>query len=127
MDNGVMEILVQVQGESAPRSVKFEDLFAIKEVVLSIVLMWTYNSYYVGVDKSTFLINGGRKLKFDRIKNPKLVYRKRTSQTISTTGAAEGERRSMSWIVGIQEGDDGEMILLNITETGANWHWMNTL
>ena len=91
------------------------------------MFLWNTNSYFVDVKRSAFMINGGRRLEFPRITDPRLVYRKRTAQTVSVTGSAEGSRREVSWILGIQDGDEGEMILLIISETGAVWRWANTL
>lgn len=127
MDNGKMEIIVKLSDEIKPRSIRFEDMYNVADKVESLMLLWDANSYYVDVKSSHFLINGGRRLEFPRITDPRLVYRKRTSQTVSISGAAEGSRKSVSWIVGIRDGDEGEMILLIITDTGAAWYWANTL
>lgn len=127
MDNGLMEIIVKLDDEDKPRRLNFEELFEAKDRVESIMLLWTANSYFVDVKHRRFLINGGRNLDFPRFDKAKLMYRKRTAETVSTTGAAEGIRREVSWILGMENGDGGELVFLVISETGAAWRWENKL
>lgn len=127
MDNGKLEILIKVKDEEKPRKVLFNEMYPLREKIDSLVFLWKYNSYYINIKKSEFIINGGMRIAFPRIKDSRLVYRKRTAKTVSVAGGAKGDRVEITWIIGIENGEGGEMILLNITELGNTWCWANTL
>lgn len=122
----ILEIIVSTIHSDMPKPVKFEELYGIKDDVISIIFLWNHNSYFVNVKERTFIINGGRKMNFPATGKTKLLYRKRTAETVAITGAAEGSNRVITWLVGFEDEVENKLFL-QISEDGKHWTWANAL
>ncbi len=120
-----LEIIV-TEDDAEPRRVRFEDLFAIRESLTSIMLLWNTNSYYVDRLSNTFIVNGGRRIRIETLGEGSIVYRRRNSLITSLSG--QPEKRSVSWVIGLQGKENPEqMAILQITEDGSGWELRNKL
>lgn len=119
-----MEILVTMRDSPSSKVVEFSELHGLIDNVGSIMFLWNSNSYYVDSISKTFIVNGGRRTRFNEIGNCKILYRKRNQLQLSMSGAP-GETRVI-WIVGL-ESESGEWVLLHITEDGSEWDWATKL
>lgn len=122
-----LEIIVTTRDAlNAPRTVRFEELYDLRENIASIMFLWDSNSYYVDSLSKVFMINGGRRIILDSMGDCSIMYRKRNSQTMSLTGKAS--KTNTAWIVGLQEDtDEGRIAALKITDGGSSWQWIDSL
>jgi len=120
-----LEIIVSVENEPSPHEVKFEDLFAIKDQIKSIMFLWNANSIYVDCVSNTFIIHGGRRIKFPEMGKTKIEYRKRTSVQVSVSGGSTS--RSHVWLIGLRCVDEDKVLLIEADKTGTLWEWRNVL
>lgn len=118
-----LEIIVKIGDER--KAVRFEELHALKEQIEEIMLLWNANSYYVSRVNNTFIINGGRKLAFPQMGMSAIEYRRRSSIQMSVTDSHQ-QTRKVEWLVGLR-GENEELLLIDIDETGTTWVWKNSL
>lgn len=122
----VMEIIVSRYGKNSPEKVSFEDLHDIRTDLRSLMLLWNTNCYYVNCTENTFLINGGRALKFPNIEGAEIDYRRRTTMKVSA-GDKQEAKKEVSWLIGIKSTRNDEAVYIEISQTGESWNWRNTL
>jgi len=66
-----------------PEKVLFKDIFKQRNEILSMMILWDYNSYYVNILDRYFIINGGRRLQptvLLQLENPIVCYARRVQQ-----------------------------------------------
>ncbi len=123
------EWIVTTTDHMSPIKAKFIDLFEMKPRILSMMLLWVHNSYYVNVAERTMIINGGHKFRplamedFDPIH---ILYARRNQATYKTGGQqSEGPQRSLSYLLGFEGILNGESreLFLHISEDGSLWAW----
>jgi len=129
----VLEIIVRVKDETSPRPIKFEELYAIKDSMVSLTLLWDTNCYSVNIDRRYFCINGGRKIAiktFRKCTDLSICYRKRNSIDLSF-GAVPDKRSEpqVTYLIGFEGTVDGELCreLIHISPDGATWIWKKAL
>lgn len=88
------------------------------------MILWDTNCYYVTVDDSVFIVNGGRRVSFatDMGEYPRIMYRRRSSMDISFSDGVPRDR-GVQWIIGIESEDTGKRVFLKVSEDGASWEW----
>lgn len=121
------EWLVCTNDRPAPHVVPFKELFAIKESMTALQLLWHFNSYYVDAKRKRFVINGGRNVFLPDWKNAqdvKVLYRRRHTETISFGGDGE-KKHEVSYLLGLQGVLQGEQkeIMIHISPDGIEWYW----
>ncbi len=124
------EFIIRIKGEPTPRPVEFGELFALRDKLQSLTLLWDCNSYHVNVSegKRHFLINGGRRLKMPAYKkctDLKVFYRKRNQQDITFgVTSKKGDYRAF-YLLGFEGTVDGEakLTFLQVSEDGTQWVW----
>jgi len=121
--NDRMEILVTTRDRES-KSVPFSDLYSMRERIVSLMFLWNNNSYFIDSETSTFIVNGGRRTRFNEMLDCSIVYRRRTRREISMFG--EKPLDVITWILGI-ESATGSKVLLQVSEDGREWSWENTL
>ncbi|MHA2426512.1 MAG: hypothetical protein ACXADB_00530 [Candidatus Hermodarchaeia archaeon] len=122
------EIIVTIKDDpNQPRVVSFSDLFAIRDDITTMTHLWNTNCYYVNVLQKSFMINGGRRIRFNSpFGDCALLYRRRTRKTIALDGNGK-PITEIAWIMGIEDKETKEMAFLIISEDGRNWEWRNKL
>jgi hypothetical protein len=124
--NDQHEIIVTLREDlTKPRVVQFSELYAIRDDMITMMCLWNTNCYYVDAESKTFIINGGRKITMDTMKNPKVIYRRR-NQFEKGLNSEVAENKKVNWFMGLED-EDGTMVLLQISETGREWSWANKL
>lgn len=120
----MFEILVTRKSEPAPRPITFQELYAIRHDLHSIMLLWDINCYYVTIDNSAFIVNGGRRISFatDIGEHPQILYRRRNSLEVSFSDGVPRDG-GVQWIIGIESEDTGNRVFLKVSEDGASWEW----
>jgi len=124
--NNPMEIVVSLKdGTSSQRVVQFSELHGLIDNIGSLMLLWNSNSYYVDCISKTFIINGGRRTRFNEMEDCKVIYRRRNQCQMSMSGQP-GETHTI-WIIGLESKKTGSMILIDISEDGTDWSWNTKL
>ena len=113
-----LEIIVHLK-DNKPKIISFEDLYAVRGQMESIVFLWNTNSYYVSILDNTIIVNGGRKIHFKEMGNCNIEYRKRSTFQYSTTGDHE-PRKDHKWLFGLRN-ENKEVVLLEVASNGKNW------
>ncbi len=123
------EWIISTKTQPAPYVVEFKELFALRKDILSMTLLWTFNSYHVDVRRRQFLINGGRRISISMQPDTELLYAKRNRKTvllneIKKNGAGVHE---ITYLLGLQDVIDGRQreIMIHVSSDGANWYWRN--
>lgn len=120
-------IITTLENPDTPRVVEFRDLFGLRESIRSMMYIWNTNCYYVDIVSQTFIINGGRKIKFNKFEKCKILYRRR-SQISYTTNSEDGKPEvKLVWLIGLQEIGTRRMVLLIVSDDGSIWQWANKL
>lgn len=119
-----MEIIATFKDDSSSRIVEFSELHGLIDNISSVMFLWNTNCYYVDSVSKTFIVNGGRRTRFNEMGNCKILYRRRNQLRLSMSGVP-GETRSV-WILGLVS-EYGEMVLLSISEDGSEWGWATKL
>lgn len=123
-----LEILVSVDDKPNPYEVRFEELYAIKDTIKSIMFLWNAGSLYVDCVSNTFIIHGGRRIRFPEMGKTKIEYRKRSSVQMSTAGGQSGPKKDHVWLVGLRCVDiEDKVLLVEIDKTGTQWKWVNVI
>ena len=107
----------------------FKNLFAQREEIDSMMLLFDYNSYYISVDGRFFIINGGRRIQpreLQILENPIILYARRHTKTISVSGNSE-PTDTLTYLLGVEGIVDGEKkeLFLQISQDGRFWAWRN--
>jgi hypothetical protein len=121
-----LEIIISVEGKPEPYEIKFEDLYAVRDKIKSIMFLWNANSVYADCVSNTFIIHGGRRIKFPEMGQTKIEYRKRTSMQVSASGAHD-QKRSHVWLIGLRSIDTDTVLIVEVDKTGALWEWRNVI
>lgn len=121
-----MEIVVSVEGNPTPKSVAFSDLYAMRESIKSVMVFWNTNSYYVDSMSKTFIINGGRKVRFNEMEDCRILYRRRTQAEMAVNSGDEASRKVI-WIFGLESKKTGSTVFMEISEDGKDWKWNTKL
>ena len=120
-------IITTLEDPDKPRIVEFRDLFGLRENIKSMMYIWNTNCYYVDIVSQTFIINGGRKIRFSKFEKCKVLYRRR-SQISYTTDSEDGKPKvKLTWLIGLQEIGTKRMVLLIVSDDGSVWQWANKL
>ena len=112
------EYIICTHAKPEPHSVEFSELFAQREDIKKMIMLWDSNSYLVDVILKSFLINGGRRLSLlDHFPGRATVlYARRNRQEISLNSDEKG-RASISYLLGLK-GEDGKELILHISPDG---------
>ena len=121
-----MEIVVSIKGNPCPRTVEFSELYALRDSLASIMVFWNSNSYYVDSVSKTFIINGGRKVRFNEMEDCRILYRRRTRAEMAVNSGEE-KSREVIWIFGIESMTTGSTVFVEVSEDGKNWQWNTKL
>ncbi len=123
------EWIVTTTDQMSPIKAKFIDLFEMKPRILSMMLLWVHNSYYVNVAERTMIINGGHKFRplameeFDPIH---ILYARRNQAVYTTNGVQDGgSDKSISYLLGFEGilNKESRELFLHISEDGSLWAW----
>ena len=121
-----MEIVVSIKGNPNPKTVEFSELYALRDSIGSIMVFWNTNSYYVDSVSKTFIINGGRKVRFNEMEDCRILYRRRTRAEMAVNSGEE-KSREVIWIFGIESMATGSTVFVEVSEDGKNWQWNTKL
>ena len=82
----------------------FSELYNMRDQIITLTVMWDYNSYLIDLYERHIVINGGRALRMDlltQMEDPKLYYRKRHMTNI---GISDGKTKQdrLSYVVGAE-------------------------
>ncbi len=123
------EWIITTTDQMRPLKVEFKDLLALKPKILSMMLLWVHNSYYVNVAERTMIINGGHKFRplameeFDPIQ---ILYARRNQAHYSVNDSQnDGPNRSRSYLLGFEGilNKESRELFLHISEDGSLWAW----
>jgi hypothetical protein len=127
------EFIITTTDEPEQREAQFSDLYALKDKIASIMLLWDFNSYYINIQQGYFIINGGRRIQptvASLMLHKKLEYARRNRMDVQIAGDDEKENPeiSISYIFGMHgvSGDEEKSILLHISSDGTTWCWRDT-
>ena len=120
MSNGC-EILATVHGDATPKTLQFSELYDLRDSLQSIMLLWNNNSYYVDALSKTFIVNGGRRIRFAELGTCKILYRRRNRVDVSVDGGEVG--RSVSYLIGLRETVSDRKVFVKVSEDGFSWEW----
>lgn len=131
MDNPQEIIITTRENPDTPKNVKFEELYILNQMeqIITMMLLWNHNSYYVNAGEKTFIINGGRKMSLAQLGDCKFIYRRRNQFQIGmNTDVDEGPKKKLvNWLIGLDEIGTETMVLLQISEDGDHWMWADKL
>lgn len=128
MDGDPHEIIITTQEDSnQPRVVEFLDLYDLRNDITTMMYLWNANSYFVDVVNRTFIINGGRKLKFGDMGPCRILYRRRNQQRYATNDLSKASEKVVLWLLGLEEIGTKRRLLLIVSEDGVAWRWANKL
>lgn len=121
------EWIIETEDNRSPHSVQLPEIFAQKDLVRSVVLLWDTNSYYVNVEEGYFIINGGRRLQptgVAMMEDRRICYARRNSRSFAV-GQPDQAQDSVSYLVGVEGRIEGEerQLLLQISSDGRLWVW----
>lgn len=120
------EIIVTTKDDpGCPKNVDFPDLHPMIGEITSMMFLWDENSYYVNVENNMFIVNGGRRLRVERLGKCRALCRKRNQAELSLTG--EEKSRKVFWLIGLQDIDTESVFLVKISEDGREYSWEETL
>lgn len=122
-----LEIIVTTHGNPKPQRVQFESLFPLKDQLISAMLLWNTNSYYVNAKEKVMMINGGRRVEFPDLSECEILYRRRNAVSLTVTGRNDGPSHRISWIIGLKEKDGDRIIAVVVTNEGTTWTLTKTL
>jgi len=120
-----MEIMVTLKDDLTSRLVQFSELYAMRERIGSLMLLWNTNSYYVDSVSRTFIINGGRRTKFNEMEDCRILYRRRTKAEVAMN--SEERNRIVTWLIGIESRSTGSVVFIEIGDDGVEWKWNTKL
>jgi hypothetical protein len=120
-----MEIIVTLRDDPSPRVIPFSDLYALRENISSMMLLWDTSSYFIDCVSKTFIINGGRKIAFNHVGEGMILYRRRTRSELSTTG--EPPKRMVIYILGFEIKSSNFLAFIEVSEDGNAWKWETKL
>ena len=125
-----LEWLACTVDRPAPHVVPFKELFAMKDSIIALQLLWNFNSYYVDAKRRRFVVNGGRSIfisNWKDVQDVKVLYARRNTKVVQLNKVAgDGEgKREVSYILGLQGTLDGERkeVMLHISPNGADYYW----
>lgn len=136
MEHKDPEFIVKIDGEPTPRPVEFEELFDLQPNMVSLTLLWDFNSYHINVRRRYFLINGGRKIavkQFKGCRDLRIFYRRRHQQDIVFGAIPHGDNAGKSlghrvtYLLGFigTVNDEEKVMYLHIDTDGSQWMWKN--
>lgn len=119
------QIVVATKKERVLYLTTFEDVAITKEEVATCALIWNTNSYYIDVENQIFVVNGGKKIRFDeyQVANAILVFVRRHHVTLN------GEKKEeTSYFLGYEgEGKEKhEMMAMHISPDGSEFRFVQT-
>jgi len=130
-----VEWIITTSDDEGPRKVQFRELYALKDKIEQMTILWDVNSYHVNIPERYFIINGGRKLFFkDEFDEAVLFYAKRNRKTIGMNKApvartVEGKvlSHSVTYLLGLDGTQDGKekILLLQTSPDGKFWRWQD--
>ena len=106
-----------------PHVVQFEDLYAQREQIAHITLLWNFNSYHVNVAERHFIVNGGRMIirGEDQFSGTaQLIYTRRKRVDMLMEDDSIPAHRTL-YLVGLKDGD--RELMLEIAEDGSRYTW----
>ena len=115
-----------------PRGVDFGELYDLhrSEDIITMMLLWNHNSYYVNSQERTFIVNGGRKMVLEQLGECKFLYRRRTQFEVGMNNLKDvsgPKDKRVNWLIGFEEIGTAVMVLLQISEDGLHWMWADSL
>ena len=118
------EIVVATKGHRVLQKTSFEEASQNKREIIVASLVWNTNSYFVDIDEQVFVINGGKKIRFEEwlVNDPILVLIRRHHLRL---GMGDGEHplKEVSYLlgyVGIAAGAERTM-LMHISPDGSEF------
>jgi len=121
------EFIIRIKEEPTPRPVEFGELFALKDRLQSLTLLWNCNSYLVNRDRRCFYINGGRKIEMPEFRGctDLAVYYRRRHQKDISFGGGDNNAHRVSYLLGFEGSIHGKikLVTLQISEDGTQWVW----
>jgi hypothetical protein len=125
------EWIITTTDESLSRPVDFKELFGLKSTIVTAMLLWDTNSYYVNVSEGFFVINGGRTISVPKNigSDPVFLYTRRVSQAFSAfEGEVKSTKKDTTYLFGVESVSDSGTkleIFLTISQDGRFWRWGN--
>jgi hypothetical protein len=103
------EFFITTQDNPEVRPVPFVNLYAQRDFMTSMTLLWDCNSYHINIIDKYFIINGGRRIpvtgKLDSIK---VLYARRNNVELTVTGGKE-VKRGISYLLGFEAVNDNNL------------------
>lgn len=103
----------------------FEEMSKRRSEITTAALVWDTNSYFVDVDAQVFVVNGGKKIRFDEwpIQNP-VVALVRRNQSDFMDGK-KTRTSSIGYFLGIEGTWKGQprMVLMEISPDGSSFRF----
>jgi len=122
------EFIVKQENEIY-KSVAFQDIYSIQDLIEVFVLLWDTNSILVDIKNGKFTINGGRKLipaGYENLQNKKLLYARRTQARVNIAklnGVVPTDIFYLAGFKGNSEAGEEKEIFIVISEDGKTWKW----
>lgn len=119
------EFVIASKAKRTLEKVTFEYISQHRPEVVTAALVWNTNSYLVDVEEQVFVVNGGKKIRFDEwpIDNRRLLLIQSNRQDVK-----EGELqvvKVVSYMLGIEGTHEGQprMIFVHISPDGSQFEF----
>jgi hypothetical protein len=128
MDNLLEWIITKQEGDKVKaETVAFKDIFPQADKIISVMMLWNTNSYYVNAKDKYFIINGGRRIQptgLLQFTDSKVVAIKRHRVDMPLNGE-DSSRESTSFLLGINGilNEEKRELYLHISPDGSLWTW----
>lgn len=131
-----LEFIVTTRDKTVPIPLKFEDIYPIRQEIISMSLLWDTNCYHVNVPRRYFIINGGRRVRikeFAGCRDVEILYCRRHTKNLEFgvpggNGGIKETSHEVSYILGFHGAVNGEnrQIMLHISPDGTEWYWRDS-
>jgi len=127
-------IIITTYCNTTPRRIAFQDLYAIKNEITSLQLLWDFNSYFINIPIGYFIINGGNRIRpmvVEGMEIPVIEYAKRNRVDMALNTIDDPDKTNeikISYLIGITGLCDGvsKSVLLHISDNGSVWSWRDS-
>lgn len=120
--------LVISKGTAAMHPASFEEASQKRLDIERACLIWNTNSYFIDVHAQEFVVNGGRKIRFDeeQVTDPVLLLVRRHIRKVSMGGTAHLEER-VSYLIGYEgmRGGAKHEVFAHVSPDGSEFRFEN--
>ena len=132
MQSESVEWLIRKESDRIAQTIKFEDMYNIKDQIVDIVALWSFNAYRLDLQRREFIINGGRRLQlpqWKKYKSVSLKYARRTSVEVATNNPMNVLNKTITYLIGMQAFKKKKIIdeiFIQISNDGKSWKWLQS-